>query len=112
MLRAAGAGKLGTLGIMTRTGEHPVPFSYLHELLHDTRTSGSTLTEKQLPGGPTGLSPPAVYPGVEPGICFFIIRGANHANLYKNLIKIQMFNINLGTIGGRPLPAPLSSPLL
>ena len=43
---------------------------------------------------------------------FFIIRGANHTNLYKNLIKIQMFNINLGTIrGARPLPAPLSPPL-
>ena len=37
---------------------------------------------------------------------FFIIRGGNHANLYKNLIKIQIFNVNLGAMGGRPLPAP------
>ena len=38
------------------------PVSSWHELLHDTRTPGSTLTEKQLPGGPTGLSPPTVFP--------------------------------------------------
>jgi len=43
--------------------------------------------------------------GVEPEIYFFIIRGGNHANLYKNLIKIQIFNINLGAIGGGQAPA-------
>ena len=45
---------------------------------------------------------------------FSLLGGANHANLYKNLIKIQMFNVNLGTIGGaRPLPAPpISAPAL
>ena len=53
-------------------------------------------------------------PGAEPGICFFfIIRGGNHANLYKNLIKIQIFNVNLGAIGGPgPCPPPLSTPLI
>ena len=38
-------------------------------------------------------------------VFFFIIRGTNHANLYKNLIKIQIFNVNLGAIGG-PGPCP------
>ena len=43
---------------------------------------------------------------------FFIIRGANYANLYKNLIKIQIFNVNLGTIGGPgPCPPPVSAPV-
>jgi len=42
---------------------------------------------------------------------FFIIRGANHINLYKKLIKFQIYNVKLGTIGGRPLPAPLATPL-
>ena len=38
---------------------------------------------------------------------FFSLLGvANHANLYKNLIKIQMFNVNLRTIDG-PDPSPL-----
>ena len=42
---------------------------------------------------------------------FFIIRGANHANLYKNLIKIQIFNVNLGVIGGPgPCPPPVYAP--
>ena len=42
---------------------------------------------------------------------FFIIRGTNYTNLYKNLIKIQMFNINLGTIGGQaPARPPVSAP--
>jgi len=31
---------------------------------------------------------------------FSLLGGANHTNLYKKLIKIQMFNVNLGTIGG------------
>ena len=44
-------------------------------------------------------------------LIFFIIRGANHANLYKNLIKIQIFNVNLGTIGGQAPGRPLSPPL-
>ena len=49
----------------------------------------------------------AIGPGcLEPGSCFFfIIRGANHANLYKNLIKFQISNVNLGTIG-EPSPCP------
>jgi len=38
---------------------------------------------------------------------FLLLGEANHTNLYKNLIKIQMFNINLGTIGGQ---APARSP--
>ena len=41
------------------------------------------------------------YRGRVRNLFFFIIRGANHANLYKKLIKIQIFNINLGAIGGR-----------
>jgi len=40
---------------------------------------------------------------------FSLLEGGNHANLYKNLIKIQMFNVNLGT-GARPLPPPVSAP--
>ena len=44
-------------------------------------------------------------------VLFFIIRGANHINLYKNLIKFQIYNAKLGT-EGRPLPAPLATPLL
>jgi hypothetical protein len=52
------------------------------------------------------------YTGAEPEIYFFIIRGANYANLYKNLIKIQIFNVNLGTIGGPgPCPPPCVCPL-
>ena len=44
---------------------------------------------------------------------FFIIRGANHANLYKNLIKIQIFNVNLRAIGGPgPCPPPCLRPCL
>ena len=39
---------------------------------------------------------------------FLLLGGANHTNLYKNLIKIQMFNVNLETIEGQ---APLSPPL-
>ena len=43
---------------------------------------------------------------------FFIIRGGNHINLYKNIIKFQIYNAKLGTIeGARPLPAPLATPL-
>ena len=42
---------------------------------------------------------------------FFIIRGGNHANLYKNLIKIQIFNVNLGAIGGQA-PAPRLRPCI
>ena len=35
---------------------------------------------------------------------FSLLWGANHTNLYKNLIKIQIFNVNLGFIGSkRPL---------
>ena len=42
---------------------------------------------------------------------FFSLLGeANHANLYKNLIKIQIFNVNLGSIGTGPCPPP-STPL-
>jgi hypothetical protein len=40
---------------------------------------------------------------------FLLLEKTNHINLYKNLIKIQIFNINLGTIGDRPLPTPLVS---
>ena len=51
-------------------------------------------------------------PGRSQEFVFFIIRGANHANLYKNLIKIQIFNVNLGTIGGPgPCPPPVSAPV-
>ena len=53
-----------------------------------------------------------VRAGAEPGIYFFsLFERVNYINLYKNLIKIQMFNINLKTIGGQALPAPLSPPL-
>ena len=38
---------------------------------------------------------------------FFIIRGANYINLYKNLMKFQIYNVKLGTIGGQA-PAPPS----
>ena len=42
---------------------------------------------------------------------FFIIRGANHINLYKNLIKFQIYNAKLGTIGGPgPCPPPSYAP--
>ena len=38
---------------------------------------------------------------------FSLLGGASHTNLYKNLIKIQIFNVNLGTIGGQaPPPSP------
>ena len=44
---------------------------------------------------------------------FFLLLGeANHANLYKNLIKIQIFNINLGIIGGPGPCPPVSAPAL
>ena len=46
------------------------------------------------------------YTGAEPDIYFFIIRGANYANLYKNLIKIQIFNVNLGARGGQAPARP------
>ena len=38
---------------------------------------------------------------------FPLLEGANHTNLYKNLIKFQISNINLGTIGGQ---APIRPP--
>ena len=40
---------------------------------------------------------------------FLLLGGANHVNLQKNLIKTQMFNGNLGTIGG---PGPCQPPCL
>ena len=52
------------------------------------------------------------YRGGARNLIFFIIKGANHANLYKNLIKIQIFNVNLGAIGGQAPARPLSTPLL
>jgi len=36
---------------------------------------------------------------------FSLLGGANHINLYKNLIKFQIYNAKLGTIGG-PGPCP------
>ena len=50
----------------------------------------------------------AVLSGVESGIYFFIIRGANYINLYKNLIKFQIYNAKLGTIGGQASARPPS----
>ena len=35
---------------------------------------------------------------------FLLLRGANHINLYKNLIKFQIYNAKLGTIGEAPAP--------
>ena len=59
---------------------------------------------KPLPGATTTST---TKQGRSQEFVFFIIRGDNHANLYKNLIKIQIFNVNLGAIGrARPLPAP------
>ena len=42
-------------------------------------------------------------------VVFLLLGRANHANLYKSLIKFQISNVNLGTTGeARPLFAPLS----
>ena len=38
---------------------------------------------------------------------FPLLEGANHTNLYKNLIKFKISNVNLGTIGGQ---APVRPP--
>ena len=41
---------------------------------------------------------------------FLLLERVNHTNLYKNLIKIQIFNVNLGAIErARPLP-PVYAP--
>ena len=56
-------------------------------------------------------SPCTVARGGASNLFFLLLGEANHTNLYKKLIKIQMFNVNLGTIGGLgPCPPPCLRP--
>ena len=46
-------------------------------------------------------------------IFFSLLRGGNYANLFKNLIKFQIFDEKLGTIVGLgPWASPVVMPLL
>jgi len=63
------------------------------------------------PAGNTNHFTYAVGTGGAINLFFLLLERVNHTNLYKNLIKIQISNVNLGAIGARPLPAPLSTPL-
>jgi len=70
------------------------------------------LTKVKLGLDDQGVEKPVVSRVGARKLFFFIIRGANHANLYKNLIKFQISNVNLGTIGGPSPCPPLSTPLV
>ena len=65
------------------------------------------LTKVKLGLDDQGVEKPVVSRVGARKLFFSLLRETNHANLYKNLIKFQISNVNLGTIGGaRPLSAP------
>jgi len=70
------------------------------------------LTKVKLGLDDQGVEKPVVCRVRARKLFFSLLGRANHANLYKSLIKFQISNVNLGTIGEtRPLFAPLSTPL-
>ena len=65
--------------------------------------------EMRVPGKAGDATDTFTYTGRSQEFFFSLLGGANHTNLYKNLIKIQMFNVNLRTIEG-PGSSPVSAP--
>ena len=56
---------------------------------------------------------PSLPGGVARNLFFSLLGGRNYANLFKNLIKFQIFDEKLGTIGGLgPWASPVVMPLL